>query len=77
MTVTPPEYAVLLVHATSHAMRVEKLLRDGGLTCKLIPVPRHISSDCGVCVRVRHEDLDAARRVVEATGIEIKSVHAV
>jgi len=77
VTITPPEYAVLLVHATSHAMRVEKLLRDEGLACKLIPVPRHISSDCGVCVRVRHQDLEAALRVVEAAGIEITSVHPV
>jgi hypothetical protein len=47
---TPPEYAVILVRSTSHAMRVEKLLRDEGIICKMIPVPRHISSDCGVCV---------------------------
>lgn len=74
--ISPPEYAVLLFHATSHAMRVEKLLRDAGLACKLIPVPRHISSDCGVCIRVRHQDLEAARRVVEGSGVELKGVRA-
>jgi hypothetical protein len=74
---TAPEHAVILVHATSHAMRVEKLLRDQGLACKLIPVPRHISSDCGVCVRIAHQDVEAALRVVSAAGIKIDSIHAI
>ncbi len=71
-----PEYAVILVQSTSHAMRVEKLLRDAGIACKMIPVPRHISSDCGVCIRVRHEDVDAARRAVEAGRVEVQGVYA-
>ncbi len=71
----PPEFAVLLLQATSHAMRVEKVLRTAGLACKLIPVPRHISSDCGVCIRVRYQDLEAALRAVEAAEVEIAAIH--
>jgi hypothetical protein len=67
------EYAVVLVQSTSHAMRVEKLLRDAGISCKMIPVPRHISSDCGACVRIRQQDVDAVRRVVEAARIEVEA----
>jgi hypothetical protein len=44
-------YAVALFESVSHAMRAEKLLEKAGIPCKLIPVPRHISSDCGVCLR--------------------------
>jgi hypothetical protein len=58
-------------------MRVEKLLRDEGIPCKMIPVPRHISSDCGACVRIRHQDMDAVRRVVEAARIEVESIQAI
>ena len=72
---TEPGFAVLLVRATSHAMRLEKVLCTAGLACKLIPVPRHVSSDCGVCVRVRQQDLEAAMRAGEAASIEILSVH--
>lgn len=74
---TEPEYAVLLVQSTSHAMRVEKLLRGEGITCKMIPVPRHISSDCGVCVRILRRDVDAARRLMEAARVEVEGVHAI
>ncbi|MDD3828989.1 MAG: DUF3343 domain-containing protein [Anaerolineae bacterium] len=52
------------------------MLRDKDLACKLIPVPRHISSDCGVCVRVGHQDMEAARRVVEGAGMELMGVRA-
>ncbi|HNS51742.1 MAG TPA: DUF3343 domain-containing protein [Anaerolineae bacterium] len=70
-----PEYAILLVHSTSHAIRAERLLLDRGIACKMIPVPRHISSDCGVCVRVLHQDMDAARCALEAAGVDIEAVH--
>ena len=68
---TSPEYAVVLVHATSHAMRLEKLLRDEGILCKMIPVPRQISSDCGACVRIQCQDIEAVNRM------EIVSIRAI
>lgn len=71
------EYAVVLVQSASHAMRVEKLLRDAVIPCKMIPVPRHISSDCGACVRIRYGDIDAVRRVVEAARLEVESIQAI
>lgn len=44
-------WEVVLFLSVSHALRAEKLLKEAGIPCKLIPVPRHLSSDCGVCLR--------------------------
>jgi hypothetical protein len=44
-------YTVAIFESVSHAMRAEKLLKETGIPFKLIPVPRHISSDCGVCLK--------------------------
>lgn len=63
--------AVILVYSTSHAIRIEKLLNEIGVPCKLVPVPRHLSSDCGVCVRIDLKDIDFARRAVETGQVEI------
>ena len=71
------EYAVVLVQSTSHAMRVEKLLRNAGISTKMIPVPRQISSDCGACVRIQYGDMDAVHRAVEAAGVEVESIRAI
>ena len=50
-----PPYAVFLFPSVSHALKAEKILKEKGVIHKLIPVPRHISSDCGVCLRVAVE----------------------
>jgi len=45
------EYQVMLFKSVGHALLAEKTLKALGIPHKLIPVPRHISSDCGVCLR--------------------------
>lgn len=68
-------YAVVLVHGTSHAIRAEHLLHRAGIVCKLIPVPRHLSSNCGTCVQIDRDQVDAARRVLQEGRLEIEGVH--
>ncbi|HHS97410.1 MAG TPA: DUF3343 domain-containing protein [Chloroflexi bacterium] len=70
-------YAVILVYSTAHALKAEKALQRAGISCKLIPVPRHISSDCGVCVRIRRADQEEALEVLESAGVGIEGVHKV
>jgi Putative Se/S carrier protein-like len=44
-------FAVVLFESVSHALRAEKIFKAAGISCKLIPVPRRLSSDCGICLR--------------------------
>jgi len=44
-------YWVVLFESTSAALMAEKLLKKAAVPHKVIPVPRQISSDCGVCIR--------------------------
>jgi hypothetical protein len=71
------QYAVILVYSTSYALRAEKVLLKAGIASKLIPVPRHLSSDCGVCVRVERLQLEAALETLEAAQVEINQVHEI
>ena len=66
---------VILLHATSHAIRAEKLIKKAGISCKLIPVPRHLSSDCGVCVRLEQSNREKAINILEEANIEYEGVH--
>lgn len=66
---------VILLHATSHAIRAEKLIKKAGITCKLIPVPRHLSSDCGVCIRLEQSNREKAINILEEANIEYEGVH--
>jgi hypothetical protein len=49
------EYLVVIFKSVHHALRSEKILKAAGVPHKLIPMPRHISSDCGVCLRFSPE----------------------
>jgi hypothetical protein len=69
------QHTVVLVYSTSYAIRAEKVLARAGIDCKLIPVPRHLSSDCGVCVRVQRADREAARQALEEIGMEMEGIH--
>ena len=46
-----PQYYVMLFKAVSYVLKAEKILKKEGLPHKLIPVPKYISSDCGICLR--------------------------
>ena len=74
---TEAAHAVILVYSTSYALRAEKLLAQAGIDCKLIPVPRQLSSDCGVCVRVAGDERSAALRALEDGSLEVEGVHDV
>jgi len=68
------EFGVILVDSTSHALRIEKLINQNGLNCKLVPVPRHLSSDCGVCVRISKRDFERITDLLIKNQIFSKSV---
>ena len=67
------EYHVILFDSVHHALRSEKILKEAGIPHKLIPVPRHISSDCGICLRFT---ADLRIRIEDAlTGkVEIREI---
>ena len=69
--------AVILVYSTSHALRAERLLEKAGIACKLIPVPRHLSSDCGVCIRLLLVERDRALQTLAAAGLETAESHEI
>ena len=71
---TQPQYGVILVQSTSHALKAERILMERGIPHKLIPVPRHISSDCGSCLRVNAADLERIRRLLEAHEVGVEGI---
>jgi hypothetical protein len=65
-------YGVVLFQSISSALRAEKLLKKQGIAYKLIPVPRHLSSDCGICIRF-HTQKEPQIREVLTGKVEIQS----
>ena len=57
---------VAVFHSVHRIMEAEKILKSGGAEILLIPVPRQLSSDCGLAIRFA----DAERGRVEAVLAE-------
>lgn len=67
------KYKVVLFFSVSGAIRAEKLIKAAGVPYKLIPVPRHLSSDCGLCLRFRAEDEARVREALQGK-VEIQAI---
>jgi hypothetical protein len=68
--------SVILFESISHALRAEKLIKAATISCKLIPVPRHLSSDCGVCLRFNSDAKERVENILQdkLDFFEIKSL---
>jgi len=52
-------HALLVFDSIHDVLAAEATLKAQGLWCDLVPTPKAISSDCGMCVRVRLADRPA------------------
>lgn len=66
---------VILFHTTSSVLRAEKLLIAAGMTVKLIPTPRELSSDCGIALRFDWDRRDRIVAVLEEARVAMAAVH--
>ncbi|MBN1402638.1 MAG: DUF3343 domain-containing protein [Anaerolineae bacterium] len=69
------EYGVVLFHTTSAVLRAEKLLKGAGIPCKLIPVPRQLSSNCGISLRFAWPQAEEIRDILENARVDTAGIH--
>jgi len=60
---------ILLFQSVHQVMKAEKILKERGMTVDLIPVPREISSDCGVAIQVPLEVSEEALCFIGERGL--------
>lgn len=71
----PSPELILIFRGTHQVLSAEKHLKKGGVPMRLIPVPRRLTSDCGLAIRIFPPDRDMARKILSRSGILPKSVH--
>jgi hypothetical protein len=67
---------VLLFESIHQVMRAEKFLKEKGFPINLIPVPRQISSDCGVAIELPWEDKERVQLQLEECRISILGIYS-
>lgn len=70
-------YSVVIFYSTSAAIRAESLAQKVNLKVKLIPVPRHLSSDCGICLQFNNEDQQSIKEILVERKIEYDDIYEI
>lgn len=64
-----------VLEAIHYVIKGEKLLKRAGLTIDLIPVPREISSDCGMAIQFPCEQRGPVERLLVEAGITLVGIY--
>jgi len=66
---------ILIFRGTHQVLSAEKHLKKAGVPMRLIPVPKWLTSDCGLAIRIHEGDRGRARAVLSAAKILPVSAH--
>ncbi|AMV73135.1 DUF3343 domain-containing protein [Desulfuromonas carbonis] len=61
---------VAIFHSIHRVMQAEKLLKQQRAEILLIPVPRQLTSDCGLAIRFAESDRDTVEAILAAAGLQ-------
>jgi hypothetical protein len=53
-----------------HVLKAERFLKKEGIAVETIAAPRHISTDCGICIRFMPGDEERVKAVLTAAAID-------
>ena len=65
---------VAIFHSIHRVMKAEKILKAGQLEVLLIPVPRQLSSDCGLAIRFSQAQRVEFEKALEGAGLAIAEI---
>jgi len=69
------ERCIITFFTVHQALRAEKVLIAEGFKISMIPVPREISSDCGVALKFECEEETRVAKILESNMVKIESIH--
>lgn len=65
---------IVTFYSVHFAIKLESVCKKEGIEGKIIPVPRSLSSSCGMAFKGRPEDKDGILDLAHSNGIEIEDI---
>ena len=66
---------MVLFDSVHHAIVAERAFVKAGLWCDLVPTPRQLSSDCGMALEFRGEEVERVRELLASPALRWRGVH--
>lgn len=71
------QFSAILFFSTNYSIQAAKVLKKANIANRMIPIPRHLSSDCGYCVRILTNDKDNATRLLSEHSVEYDRIEKI
>lgn len=65
------KFLLLASDSTHFIMKLEKLLQNFEICCRIIPLPGEISAGCGLSVKIALDDMDKVNEILLKENIQI------
>ena len=65
---------VLIFESTRAVIKAEKTVRAADFFCRVIPVPRSISPQCGMALEVQKDEFNKISGILSKADINIKAL---
>ena len=66
---------VAIFHSIHRVLKAEKILKEAGVAFLLIPVPRQLTSDCGLALRFAPAAKDSLLQILADNGLVPAELH--
>lgn len=69
------EFGYITFKSVFYAMKFETAIKKLDFNFKMIPVPRSISSSCGMCIRFILDDMDKLLSIIKRENLEYEKIY--
>lgn len=70
------QFSAILFFSANYSIQAAKVLKKASIENKMIPIPRHLSSDCGYCVRIFSGDTKKAVDILSDNSVEFDRIES-
>ncbi len=63
--------------STHSALKFEKIIKDNNLYTRMVPVPRQISTSCGIAGRIKEEEIKEIINICQEYELDFHNIYRV
>jgi len=64
------DHLYMIFKSMTHVLAAERASRKQGVPCRMVPIPRNLSTDCGMCISLKTEHKDVFLEAIREKGLE-------
>ena len=65
------EFLLLSAHSTHIVMKCEGILKESGVSCRVIPLPSELSASCGLSIKTELKNLEEVKNILNKEKLEL------